>query len=90
MPTSTLAQDDLKKLAVVEYVKSGMIPGLGLGSIAAFIVAKFGPRPLEIPLTNIIEVPTSKRTQEQAASLNIPLSILDDHPKLDFAIEGAD
>ncbi|PWA63681.1 Ribose 5-phosphate isomerase, type A [Artemisia annua] len=40
-------------------------------------------------LTNIIGVPTSKRTQEQAAALGITLSILGDHPKLDLAIDGA-
>ncbi|KAK3031338.1 hypothetical protein RJ639_035244 [Escallonia herrerae] len=40
MPTPTLTQDDLKKLVAVEYVKSGMVFGLGTGSTAAFIVAK--------------------------------------------------
>ncbi|KAK3011787.1 hypothetical protein RJ639_011775 [Escallonia herrerae] len=92
-PTPTLTQDDLKKLAAdkaVEYVKSGMVLGLGTGSTAAFVVAKLGALLKSGELTNIVGVPTSKRTQEQAASLNIPLSVLDDHPKLDLAIDGAD
>ncbi|CAK9162620.1 unnamed protein product [Ilex paraguariensis] len=38
----------------------------------------------------IVGIPTSKRTQEQAAPLGIPLCVLDDHPKLDLAIDGAD
>ncbi|XP_050224350.1 probable ribose-5-phosphate isomerase 3, chloroplastic [Mercurialis annua] len=88
-----LTQDDLKKLAAdkaVEYVKSGMILGLGTGSTAAFVVAKIGELLKSGELKNIIGIPTSKRTEEQALSLGIPLSILDDHPQLDLAIDGAD
>ncbi|CAJ2631512.1 unnamed protein product [Trifolium pratense] len=89
----TLTQDDLKKLAAdkaVEYVKSGMVLGLGTGSTAAFVVSKLGELLSSGELTNIIGVPTSKRTEEQARSLGIPLSVLDDNPRLDLAIDGAD
>ncbi|KAE9598089.1 hypothetical protein Lal_00003956 [Lupinus albus] len=89
----TLTQDDLKKLAAdkaVDYVKSGMVLGLGTGSTAAFVVAKLGALIASGELTNIIGIPTSKRTEEQARSLGIPLSILDDNPRLDLAIDGAD
>ncbi|KAH7865652.1 hypothetical protein Vadar_009378 [Vaccinium darrowii] len=92
-PTPSLTQDDLKKLAAdkaVEYVRSGMVLGLGTGSTAAFVVAKLGELLKSGQLKDIVGVPTSKRTQEQAASLGIPLSVLDDHPKLDLAIDGAD
>ncbi|XVF31162.1 hypothetical protein REPUB_Repub16aG0122000 [Reevesia pubescens] len=41
-------------------------------------------------LSNIIGIPTSKRTQEQATSLNISLSTLDLHAHIDIAIDGAD
>ncbi|KAF3454336.1 hypothetical protein FNV43_RR04783 [Rhamnella rubrinervis] len=88
-----LTQDDLKKLAAdkaVEYVKSGMVLGLGTGSTAAFVVAKLGQLLSSGQLTDIVGVPTSKRTEEQARQLGIPLSILDDHPHLDLAIDGAD
>ncbi|XP_024397860.1 probable ribose-5-phosphate isomerase 3, chloroplastic [Physcomitrium patens] len=88
-----LTQDELKKIAAekaVEYVKSGMVLGLGTGSTAAFAVAKIGELLKEGKLTDIVGVPTSKRTAEQAASLGIPLSVLDDHPKIDLAIDGAD
>ncbi|XP_016451271.1 putative ribose-5-phosphate isomerase 3, chloroplastic [Nicotiana tabacum] len=90
---SALTQDELKKLAAdkaVEYVKSGMVLGLGTGSTAAFVVSKLGELLSSGQLTNIVGVPTSKRTEEQALSLNIPLSTLDDHPHLDLAIDGAD
>lgn len=88
-----MTQDDLKKLAAdkaVEYVKSGMVLGLGTGSTAAFVVSKLGELLATGQLTDIVGVPTSKRTQEQAASLNIPLATLDSHPSLDLAIDGAD
>lgn len=35
-------------------------------------------------------VPTSKRTFELAKSAGIPLSTLDEHPRIDLAIDGAD
>ncbi|XP_072958308.1 probable ribose-5-phosphate isomerase 3, chloroplastic [Typha angustifolia] len=88
-----LTQDDLKKLAAikaVEYVKSGMVLGLGTGSTAAFVVAEIGALLSSGKLTGIVGVPTSKRTYEQALSLGIPLSTLDDHPRIDLAIDGAD
>ncbi|XP_050275004.1 probable ribose-5-phosphate isomerase 3, chloroplastic [Quercus robur] len=88
-----LTQDDLKKLAAdkaVEYVKPGMVLGLGTGSTAAFVVAKLGHLLKTGQLSDIVGVPTSKRTEEQARQLGIPLSILDDHPSLDLAIDGAD
>ncbi|KAM7272738.1 hypothetical protein ACFE04_027401 [Oxalis oulophora] len=91
--TTVLTQDQLKKLAAdkaVEYVKSGMVLGLGTGSTAAFVVDKIGQLLKTNELTNIIGVPTSKRTQEQALSLGIPLSTLDQHSHLDLAIDGAD
>ncbi|KAJ9180119.1 hypothetical protein P3X46_008401 [Hevea brasiliensis] len=88
-----LTQDELKKLAAgkaVDYVKSGMVLGLGTGSTAAFVVAKIGELLQSGQLTDIVGIPTSKRTEEQARSLGIPLSVLDDHPRLDLAIDGAD
>ncbi|XP_044483026.1 probable ribose-5-phosphate isomerase 3, chloroplastic [Mangifera indica] len=88
-----LTQDDLKKLAAdkaVDYVKSGMVLGLGTGSTAAFVVDKLGLLLKTGQLTDIIGIPTSKRTEEQARSLNIPLTTLDEHPVLDLAIDGAD
>eukprot|EP00850_Spirogloea_muscicola_P008571 SM000046S16352 [mRNA] locus=s46:29517:31520:- [translate_table: standard] len=67
-----------------------MVLGLGTGSTAAFAVARIGQLLKEGKLENIVGVPTSTRTAEQAAALGIPLSVLDDHPKIDLAIDGAD
>lgn len=67
-----------------------MVLGLGTGSTAAFVVAEIGSLLSSGKLTGIVGVPTSKRTFEQAQSLGIPLSTLDEHPRLDLAIDGAD
>lgn len=67
-----------------------MVLGLGTGSTAAFVVAEIGALLSSGTLTGIVGVPTSTRTFEQAKSLGIPLSTLDDHPKIDLAIDGAD
>lgn len=88
-----LTQDDLKKLAAdkaVEYVRSGMVLGLGTGSTAAFVVARLGELLKAGQLKDIVGVPTSKRTEEQARQLGIPLAVLDDQPRIDLAIDGAD
>jgi ribose 5-phosphate isomerase A len=88
-----MSQDELKKLAAfkaVEYVKSGMVVGLGTGSTAAFAVDRIGELLKSGALKNIIGVPTSIRTYEQALSLGIPLATLDEQPHLDVAIDGAD
>ena len=86
-------QDELKKQAAwkaVEYVKSGMVVGLGTGSTAAFAVDRIGSLLSSGELKDIVGVPTSVRTYEQAKSLGIPLATLDEQPKLDVAIDGAD
>jgi len=72
----------------VELVKPGMRLGLGTGSTAAHFVALLGERVAQG--LQIVGVPTSMRTREQAAGLNIPLSTLDETPELDLTIDGAD
>ena len=87
-----LTQNELKKLAAEEAVKrveSGMVVGLGTGSTAAFAVSAIGER-MQAEGLKIIGVPTSTRTFEQAQSLGIPLATLEEQPKLDLAIDGAD
>ncbi|XP_052208793.1 probable ribose-5-phosphate isomerase 2 isoform X2 [Diospyros lotus] len=88
-----LTQDELKKIAAykaVEFVESGMVLGLGTGSTAKHAVDRIGELLRQGKLTNIVGIPTSKKTHEQAASLGIPLSDLDSHPVVDLAIDGAD
>mmetsp|Transcript_6009 Transcript_6009/g.10850 ORF Transcript_6009/g.10850 Transcript_6009/m.10850 type:complete len:239 (-) Transcript_6009:103-819(-) len=87
------SQDELKKEAAwkaVEYIKSGMVVGLGTGSTAAFAVDRIGDLLASGELTDIVAVPTSIATYEQALGRGIPLATLDEQPKLDVAIDGAD
>jgi ribose 5-phosphate isomerase A len=89
-----VSQDELKKLvgykAVDDYVKSGMVVGLGTGSTAYFAVERVGQLLKSGELKDILAIPTSLRTKEQAEELGIPLVTLDTHSKLDVAIDGAD
>ena len=89
-----LSQDELKKMAgyksVDDYVKSGMVVGLGTGSTAYYAVERVGELLKSGELTDILAIPTSIRTKEQAEELGIPLVTLDTHSKLDVAIDGAD
>jgi len=91
---SALSQDELKKMvgykSVDDYVKSGMVVGLGTGSTAYFAVERLGQLLKDGTLEKIVAIPTSVRTKEQAEELGIPLVTLDTHSKLDVAIDGAD
>ena len=88
------SQDELKKQvgyqAIDDYVTSGMKVGLGTGSTAAFAVERLGMLLKDGTLKDIIAVPTSVRTKEQAEELGIPLTTLDEFSRLDVAIDGAD
>lgn len=91
---ATLSQDELKKQvgykAVDDYVKSGMVVGLGTGSTAYYAVERVGQKLASGELKDIIAIPTSVRTKEQAEKLCIPLTTLATHSKVDVAIDGAD
>lgn len=88
MTDSAEAAKRLAAARAVELVKPGMRLGLGTGSTAAHFVALLGERVAQG--LQVVGVPTSERTREQAASLNIPLSTLDETPELDLTVDGAD
>jgi ribose 5-phosphate isomerase A len=91
--TELSPQDRLKKLAAeraVESVAAGMVLGLGTGSTSWFVVERIGELLKSGALRDLVAVPTSKRTEQQARDLGIPIVTLDDHPSLDLAIDGAD
>lgn len=92
--STAVSQDELKKQvgykAVDDYVRSDMVIGLGTGSTAYFAVERVGQKLASGELKNVVAIPTSKRTREQAEKLGIPLATLDTHPVLDVAIDGAD
>ena len=77
-------------LKAFDYVKSGMVLGLGSGSTSACFVDFLGEKLKSGELKDIVGVPTSIGTANRAASLGIPLSTLTDQPELDLAVDGAD
>ncbi|HYE15282.1 MAG TPA: ribose-5-phosphate isomerase RpiA [Pyrinomonadaceae bacterium] len=73
----------------VEFVEDGMAVGLGTGSTAHWVVEGIGRRVREEGL-RVRCVPTSRRTEEHARSLGIPLVTFAEVRRLDLAIDGAD
>ncbi|KAG2264591.1 hypothetical protein Bca52824_071670 [Brassica carinata] len=66
-----LTQDELKRIAAykaVDFVKSGMVLGLGTGSTARHAVDRIGELLRQGKLENIVGIPTSEKTEEQALS----------------------
>lgn len=80
-----------KKIAgekAVEFVKDGMILGLGTGSTVYWSILKIGE--LVQDGLQIRGIPTSKNTENLANELGIPLLQLSEVDQLDLAIDGAD
>ncbi len=86
MPTMNV--DEMRR-AVAEraaaLVQPGMRVGLGTGRTAALVVAEIAAR--KVP---IVGVATSEATAKQAREGGIPLAALDEVPRLDLCIDGAD
>jgi ribose 5-phosphate isomerase A len=74
--------------AALHYVRPGMKLGLGTGSTAKHFVDCIGD--MVKAGFEIACVPTSETTRQQAESLGIPLTTLDETPVLDLAVDGAD
>jgi len=85
-------QIDAKKRAVgekaVEYIKDGMVLGLGSGSTVYWMLKKLGEYVNEG--LEITGVPSSLRTEGWAKEFGIPLTTLSEARRLDLAIDGAD
>ena len=74
----------------VEFVESGMIVGLGFGSTAIYAVREIARKFSAGELDGILGVPTALSVEHEALKLGIPLTTLDDNPKVDLTIDGAD
>jgi ribose 5-phosphate isomerase A len=77
-------------LKALKLVESGMVIGLGTGSTMKFFIDHLGRKIQAGELKNIVAVPTSEATRQQAVGLDIPLSELEHHSQLDLAVDGAD
>lgn len=77
-------------MRAVDYLKSGMIVGLGHGSTAAFAVKHIAQLLETGELSNILGIPCSLKVGDEARGLGIPLTTLEEHPIIDVTIDGAD
>lgn len=75
-------------LRALEEVRSGMKLGLGTGSTARYFVDGLGAQVAEG--LEVVCVPTSEATRQQAEGLGIPLAPLDELQRLDLTVDGAD
>lgn len=84
--------NDLEKEAAarasLRFVKDGYVVGLGSGSTAAHFIQLLGEQ-VKNGL-RIRGIPSSVRSGEQAASLGIPLTTLDECQQIDVTVDGAD
>ena len=81
--------DQQKRLAgeaAAKRVEAGMVVGLGTGSTAAWFVKALAAR----NLTGLRCVPTSEATADLARELGLTLSTLEDAPRIDLTVDGAD
>ena len=82
------AQKRAAAARAVEFVRPGMRLGLGTGSTARHFVELLGER-VRGGL-DVVAVPTSQATQDDAERCGIPLTSLDEVPELDLTVDGAD
>jgi ribose 5-phosphate isomerase A len=84
-------QDQEKEAAArasLKFVKDGQVVGLGTGSTARFFIDLLGEEVKKG--LKIRGIASSVRSQEQAASLGIPLTNFDECQQIDVTIDGAD
>ncbi len=73
----------------VKHVEDGMVVGLGTGSTTKHAIDALAERIRKEKL-DIVGIPTSECTEEEANDLNIPLGTLEEHEVIDLTIDGAD
>jgi len=85
-------REEAKKRAALEaakLVQDGSMVGLGSGSTVAYAIQEIGRRIREEGL-KVLGIPTSYQASMLAVENGIPLTSLNEHPKPDLAIDGAD
>jgi len=83
--------DELKRQAAaraLEFVRAGMKLGLGTGSTAKHFVELLGARVRDG--LDVVGVPTSEATRNDAIRCGIALTTLDEIDRLDLTVDGAD
>ena len=73
----------------VGYVRDGMILGLGTGSTVRYFIEKLAAQIKEQGM-DITAIPTSVASEKLANGQGIKLSTVNEHPKMDLDVDGAD
>ena len=73
----------------VSFIKSGMTVGLGTGSTAYWAIEMIGEE-VKKNAVQIKAIATSKRSEQQARSLGIPIVSFSEIDQIDITIDGAD
>lgn len=84
---------ELKRQAAeraVDFVTSGMVVGLGHGSTTIFALRRIARLLEGGGLRDVLGIPCSTHVEEDARTLGIPLTTLEEHPVIDLTIDGAD
>jgi ribose 5-phosphate isomerase A len=74
----------------VQFVKPGMVVGLGEGSTAVYAIQKIGAMLKSGDLDNLLGIACSLKVENVASQNSIPLTTLNNHPVIDLTIDGAD
>ena len=88
MPLDVQGQKRAAAEAAVALVKEGYVVGLGTGSTAKYAILKLGDMAQDG--FGVRGVPTSIATANLAKEHGIPLTSLEECPKIDLTIDGAD
>jgi ribose 5-phosphate isomerase A len=75
-------------LRALDYVRDGMLIGLGSGSTAEIFVAELGHRVSDG--LRVVGVPTSREAERLAVRYGMPLTELDAQSVIDLTVDGAD
>jgi len=76
-------------LEAVKHVRDGFVVGLGSGSTAAYAIQEIG-RLIRQKEWRVLGVPTSHQAFLLAVDCGVPTTTLNEHPRLDLTIDGAD
>jgi len=85
--------NELKEAAAVsavDFVKSGMIVGLGTGSTTYFAIKEIAERIKDGRLKNIKGIPSSIQTEKLAIEVGIKIVTFKEENFIDLTIDGAD
>lgn len=92
--TATAATAEAQKRAAaaraLDLIANGTVIGLGTGSTVRHLLELLGAALADGRLRDVTGVPTSEDTANRCGKLGIPLTTLDQAPRLALCIDGAD